>query len=72
MSRAEADSGYARAVADAVERALDEDLGPEGDLTAALVPPDVTAGFALGRGAMACWPGGTAPPRPSPAWVGLC
>ena len=24
-----------------------EDLGPEGDLTAALVPPDVTAGFAL-------------------------
>ncbi len=47
MSGAEADSGYARAVADAVERALDEDLGPEGDLTAALVRPDVTAGFAL-------------------------
>jgi nicotinate-nucleotide pyrophosphorylase (carboxylating) len=38
---------YARAVADAVERALAEDLGPEGDLTAALVPADVTAHFAL-------------------------
>ena len=38
---------YARAVADAVERALAEDLGPEGDLTAALVPPGVTAPFAL-------------------------
>ena len=38
---------YARAVADAVGRALAEDLGPEGDLTAALVPADVTAHFAL-------------------------
>jgi nicotinate-nucleotide pyrophosphorylase (carboxylating) len=38
---------YARAVADAVGRALAEDLGPEGDLTAALVPEDVTAHFAL-------------------------
>jgi len=38
---------YARAVADAVDRALAEDLGPEGDLTAALVPADVTALFAL-------------------------
>ena len=44
---AETETRYARAVADAVERALGEDLGPEGDLTAALVPPDVTAGFAL-------------------------
>jgi nicotinate-nucleotide pyrophosphorylase (carboxylating) len=34
---------YGRAVAAAVERALAEDLGPEGDLTAALVPEDVTA-----------------------------
>jgi nicotinate-nucleotide pyrophosphorylase (carboxylating) len=38
---------YARAVADAVGRALAEDLGPEGDLSAALVPEDVTAHFAL-------------------------
>jgi nicotinate-nucleotide pyrophosphorylase (carboxylating) len=38
---------YARAVTDAVERALAEDLGPEGDLTAALVPEDVRAQFAL-------------------------
>ncbi len=40
-------AAYGAAVADAVERALAEDLGPEGDLTAALVPPDVTAHFAL-------------------------
>ncbi|HVT41940.1 MAG TPA: carboxylating nicotinate-nucleotide diphosphorylase [Acidimicrobiales bacterium] len=33
----------AAAVADAVARALAEDLGPEGDLTAALVPEGVTA-----------------------------
>jgi nicotinate-nucleotide pyrophosphorylase (carboxylating) len=38
---------YVRAVAEAVDRALAEDLGPEGDLTAALVPADVTAHFAL-------------------------
>jgi nicotinate-nucleotide pyrophosphorylase (carboxylating) len=38
---------YTRAVVDAVDRALAEDLGPEGDLTAALVPPGVTAHFAL-------------------------
>ena len=38
---------YARAVADAVGRALAEDLGPEGDLSATLVPEDVTAHFAL-------------------------
>jgi nicotinate-nucleotide pyrophosphorylase (carboxylating) len=43
----EADEAYARAVREAVERALAEDLGPEGDLTAALVPSDVTALFAL-------------------------
>ena len=38
---------YARAVREAVDRALAEDLGPEGDLTAALVPEDVRAQFAL-------------------------
>jgi nicotinate-nucleotide pyrophosphorylase (carboxylating) len=38
---------YARAVSDAVACALAEDLGPEGDLTAALVPEGVTARFAL-------------------------
>ena len=32
---------------DAVDRALAEDLGPEGDLTSALVPEDVRAQFAL-------------------------
>ncbi len=43
----EAADAYSRAVADAVDRALAEDLGPEGDLTAALVPGGVTAHFAL-------------------------
>jgi len=43
----EAADAYSRAVADAVDRALAEDLGPEGDLTAALVPDGVTAHFAL-------------------------
>ena len=38
---------YARAVGEAVGRALAEDLGPEGDLTAALVPEHVRAHFAL-------------------------
>ena len=38
---------YARAVGEAVGRALAEDLGPEGDLTAALVPESVRAQFAL-------------------------
>ncbi len=47
MSESETDEAYARAVSEAVERALAEDIGPEGDLTAALVPPDVTALFAL-------------------------
>jgi nicotinate-nucleotide pyrophosphorylase (carboxylating) len=37
----------ADAVADAVARALREDIGPEGDLTAALVSEDVRAHFAL-------------------------
>jgi nicotinate-nucleotide pyrophosphorylase (carboxylating) len=42
------DSGaYTDAVRDAVGRALAEDLGPEGDLTSALVPEDVRAQFAL-------------------------
>ena len=47
MSAPEADEAYRRAVADAVTRALDEDLGPDGDLTAALVPEDATAHYAL-------------------------
>ena len=38
---------YAGRCADAVDRALAEDLGPDGDLTAALVPEDVQAHFAL-------------------------
>jgi nicotinate-nucleotide pyrophosphorylase (carboxylating) len=38
---------YSRAVTEAVGRALAEDLGPEGDITAALVPEDVRAQFAL-------------------------
>jgi nicotinate-nucleotide pyrophosphorylase (carboxylating) len=38
---------YAEAVRVAVDRALAEDLGPEGDLTAALVSEDVRAQFAL-------------------------
>jgi nicotinate-nucleotide pyrophosphorylase (carboxylating) len=46
VSEDDADS-YERAVRDAVGRALDEDLGPEGDVTAALVPEDVLAHFAL-------------------------
>jgi nicotinate-nucleotide pyrophosphorylase (carboxylating) len=38
---------YERAVAEAVERALVEDLGDTGDITAALVPETATARFAL-------------------------
>src|SRR5580704_10643927 len=38
---------YMAAVRDAVGRALAEDLGPDGDLTSALVPEDVRAQFAL-------------------------
>jgi nicotinate-nucleotide pyrophosphorylase (carboxylating) len=38
---------YALAVREAVDRALSEDLGPDGDLTAALVPEDVRSQFAL-------------------------
>jgi nicotinate-nucleotide pyrophosphorylase (carboxylating) len=41
------DEAYRREVIDAVERALSEDLGPEGDLTAALVPEAATAHYAL-------------------------
>ena len=41
------DTAYAEAVHAAVERALAEDLGPDGDVTAALVPEDVRAQFAL-------------------------
>ncbi|HEY1445142.1 MAG TPA: carboxylating nicotinate-nucleotide diphosphorylase [Acidimicrobiales bacterium] len=47
MSAPEADDTYQQAVADAVTRALDEDLGPDGDLTAALVPESATAHYAL-------------------------
>jgi nicotinate-nucleotide pyrophosphorylase (carboxylating) len=39
--------GMSLAVTDAVGRALAEDLGPDGDVTAALVPSDVVAHFAL-------------------------
>lgn len=38
---------YGAAVADAVRRALHEDLGPDGDITAALVPAEATAHFVL-------------------------
>jgi nicotinate-nucleotide pyrophosphorylase (carboxylating) len=41
------DEAYRRAVVDAVSRALSEDLGPEGDLTAALIPETATAHYAL-------------------------
>ncbi len=41
------DEAYWRAVVDAVARALSEDLGPDGDLTAALVPETATAHYAL-------------------------
>jgi nicotinate-nucleotide pyrophosphorylase (carboxylating) len=41
------DEAYARAVSEAVDRALAEDLGPDGDLTSALVPEGATAQFAL-------------------------
>lgn len=44
---AETTDAYARAVSEAVERALAEDLGPEGDLTAALVPEGVKAHYVL-------------------------
>jgi nicotinate-nucleotide pyrophosphorylase (carboxylating) len=44
---ASADQAYRREVIDAVTRALDEDLGPDGDLTAALVPETATAHYAL-------------------------
>ncbi len=42
VSERESDEAYARAVVDAVDRALAEDLGPEGDVTAALVPAAAT------------------------------
>ncbi len=38
---------YAQVVREAVARALAEDLGPDGDLTAALVPESVAARYAL-------------------------
>ncbi|HSZ36882.1 MAG TPA: carboxylating nicotinate-nucleotide diphosphorylase [Acidimicrobiales bacterium] len=41
------EASYRRAVVDAVGRALAEDLGPDGDLTAALVPEETTAHYAL-------------------------
>ncbi|MFZ0251418.1 MAG: carboxylating nicotinate-nucleotide diphosphorylase [Acidimicrobiales bacterium] len=41
------DEAYARAVTEAVGRALAEDLGADGDITSALVPEDVRAHFAL-------------------------
>ena len=47
MSDSTHEGSGALVVAEAVERALAEDLGPAGDVTAALVPPEVTARFAL-------------------------
>ena len=47
MSGGEAEDAYTRAVDEAVDRALAEDLGADGDLTAALVPAGVTARFLL-------------------------
>jgi nicotinate-nucleotide pyrophosphorylase (carboxylating) len=47
VSGGDPDPAYLAAVRDAVTRALAEDLGPEGDLTAALVPETVSAHFAL-------------------------
>jgi nicotinate-nucleotide pyrophosphorylase (carboxylating) len=47
VSAPENEEAYARAVDDAVTRALAEDLGPDGDLTAALVDENVTALYAL-------------------------
>ena len=47
VSERESDEAYTRAVVAAVDRALAEDLGPEGDVTAALVPAAATAQFAL-------------------------
>jgi nicotinate-nucleotide pyrophosphorylase (carboxylating) len=41
------DDIYQRAVVETVSRALSEDLGPEGDITAALVPETATARYAL-------------------------
>jgi nicotinate-nucleotide pyrophosphorylase (carboxylating) len=41
------DDMFRRAVVETVSRALSEDLGPEGDLTAALVPETATAHYAL-------------------------
>jgi nicotinate-nucleotide pyrophosphorylase (carboxylating) len=43
----EHDEAYADAVTEAVGRALAEDIGADGDITAALVPEDVRAHFAL-------------------------
>jgi nicotinate-nucleotide pyrophosphorylase (carboxylating) len=42
-----ADALYAAAVTDAVRHALSEDLGPDGDITAALVPAEARAHFVL-------------------------
>ena len=56
----------AAAVAEAVARALAEDLGPLGDLTAALVPPARRGGGpAAVASRRACWPAGPASTRPS-------
>jgi nicotinate-nucleotide pyrophosphorylase (carboxylating) len=46
-SREDETGTYERAVAEAVERALREDLGDTGDITAALVPESATARFVL-------------------------
>jgi nicotinate-nucleotide pyrophosphorylase (carboxylating) len=41
------DEAYRQEVVDAVTRALSEDLGPDGDITATLVPETATAQYAL-------------------------
>ena len=46
-AHAEDAGSYAAAVDEVVTRALAEDLGPEGDVTAALVPESATAHYAL-------------------------
>ena len=49
----------------AVARALAEDLGPVGDVTAALVPGDATAVADVVAARAACWPAPRARPRSS-------
>ena len=74
MPRGDGEPGsYERAVAEAVECALVEDLGDTGDITAALVAETATARFALRALARAgCSPVATASPRRSAASGPIC